>query len=134
MYPATASLRFVRSGAQQPPASTRRLTTHERGRLLGLALATSLASWLALIWQVLWLAKAGRLNSSAVKISLKAVMASAVMASGLYLALPWLYVVLTSDFTIMVSSILLGFIIYLISGHALGLTKAFLVSVKEQRA
>jgi putative peptidoglycan lipid II flippase len=100
----------------------------------GLALATSLVSWLTLVWQVGWLARAGRFNSSSVTIILKAVVAAAVMAACLYSVLPWLYAALPSDFIIMVSSVILGLSFYLVVGHALGMTKVLLASFKEQRA
>ena len=101
---------------------------------VGLALATSLVSWLTLVWQVGWLARAGRFNSSSVTIILKAVVAAAVMAACLYSVLPWLYAALPSDFIIMVSSVILGLSFYLVVGHALGMTKVLLASFKEQRA
>ena len=55
---------------------------------VGLALATSLVSWLALIWQAGWLVRAGRLNGKATKVILKAGLAAAVMVVGLHLCLP----------------------------------------------
>ncbi|MGB1528746.1 MAG: lipid II flippase MurJ, partial [Candidatus Puniceispirillaceae bacterium] len=100
---------------------------------VGLALATSLVSWLALIWQAGWLVRAGRLNGKATKVILKAGLASCVMAVGLYLCLPWLYVAFISESVIMIFSVVMGTSLYLIAGHLLGLTKAFLVSAKEQR-
>ena len=42
----------------------------------GSALATSLVSWLALIWQAGWLVRAGRLNGKATKVILKAGLAA----------------------------------------------------------
>ena len=57
-----------------------------------------------------------------------------VMAAGLYLCLPWLYVVFISESVIMIFSVVVGTSLYLIAGHLLGLTKDLLVSVKEQRA
>ena len=100
---------------------------------VGLALATSLVSWLALIWQAGWLVRAGRLNGKATKVILKAGLAAAVVAVGLYLCLPWLYVAFISESVIMIFSVVMGTSLYLIAGHLLGLTKAFLVSAKEQR-
>jgi hypothetical protein len=64
---------------------------------------------------------------------LKSGLAATVMAVGLYLCLPWLYVVFISELVIMIFSVVMGTSLYLISGHLLGLTKAFLVSAKEQR-
>ena len=101
---------------------------------VGLALATSLVSWLALIWQAGWLVRAGRLNSIATRVILKTGLAAAVMAAGLHLCLPWLDVAFVSESMIMIVSVVIGASLYLISGHLLGLTKAFLFSVKEQSA
>ena len=101
---------------------------------VGLALATSLVSWITVIWQAGWLVKAGRLNGIATKVILKAGLAAAAMAAGLYLCLPLLYVAFISESVIMIFSVVLGTSLYMISGHLLGLTKAFLVSAKEQRA
>ena len=101
---------------------------------VGLALATSLVSWLVLIWQAGWLACVGRLNGSAVTIIFKAVVAAAVMAAGLYLALSYLYLILSSDFIIMVCSVILGMCLYLVAGYILVLTKILLKIVKQQRA
>ena len=101
---------------------------------VGLALATSLVSWLALIWQAGWLVKAGRLNGIATKVILKAGLAASVMATGLYLCLPWQYAAFVSEQVIMIFSVVMGTSLYLIAGHLLGLTKSFLNSVKEQRA
>ena len=101
---------------------------------VGLALATSLVSWLALIWQAGWLVRAGRLNGKATKVILKAGLAAAVMAFGLYFCLPWLNAAFFSESAIMIFSVVLGASLYLVAGHLLGLTKALLVSVKEQRA
>ena len=101
---------------------------------VGLALSTSLVSWLALIWQAGWLVGAGRLNGIATKVILKAGLAASVMAAGLYLCLPWLYVVFISESVIMIFSVVMGTSLYLIVGHLLGLTKALLISMKEQRA
>jgi putative peptidoglycan lipid II flippase len=101
---------------------------------VGLALATSLVSWLALFWQAGWLVKAERLNGIAISIVLKAGLAAAVMAAGLYLCLPWLYVAFVSASMIMICSVIIGTSLYLIAAHLLGLTKALFVSVKEQRA
>ena len=101
---------------------------------VGLALATSLVSWLALIWQAGWLVRAGRLNGTATKVILKAGIAAAVMAAGVYFCLPLLYVVFVHDWMIMIFSVFMGTSLYLIAGHLLGLTKALLASIKEQRA
>ncbi len=101
---------------------------------VGLALATSLVSWLTLFWQAGWLVKAGRLNGIATKVILKAGLSAAVMAAGLYLSLPWMYLVFISESVIMISSVVIGTSLYLIAGHLLGLTKDLFVSVKEQRA
>ena len=101
---------------------------------VGLALATSLVLWLALIWQAGWLVSAGRLNGTATLVILKASLAAVVMAMALYLCLPWLYAASISETMIMIFSVVMGASLYLIVGHLLGLTKAFLVSVKEQRA
>ena len=98
---------------------------------VGLALATSLVSWLALIWQAGWLARAGRLNGIATRVILKSGLAAVVMATGLYLCLPWLNVIFVSESTIMVFSVVVGASLYLISGHLLGLTKALLDSIEE---
>ena len=101
---------------------------------VGLALATSLVSWITVIWQAGWLVKAGRLNGIATNVILKAGLSAAVMAAGLYLCLPWLYVVFISESVIMIFSVVMGTSLYLFAGHLLGLTKDLLVSVKEQRA
>ena len=101
---------------------------------VGLALATSLVSWLALIWQVGWLVRAGRLNGIAIKVILKAILAASMMAASLYFCLPWLYIGFISESMIMVFSVVLGASVYMIVGHFLGLTKAFLFNLKEQRA
>ena len=73
------------------------------------------------------------LNGKATKVILKAGLAAAVMAVGLHLCLPWLYVAFISESVIMIFSVVMGTSLYLIAGHLLGLTKAFLVSAKEQR-
>ena len=100
---------------------------------VGLALATSLVSWLTLIWQAGWLVKAGRLNGIATKVILKAGLSAAVMATGLKLCLPWLYFVFISEAVIMIFSVVMGISFYLSAGYLLGLTKDLVVSVKEQR-
>ena len=61
-------------------------------------------------------------------------LAATVMSVGLYLCLPWLYVAFISESVIMMFSVVMGTSLYLIAGHLLGLTRAFLVSLKEQRA
>ncbi len=101
---------------------------------VGLALATSLVSWLALLWQAGWLVRAGRLNGIATKIILKASLAATVMAAGLYLCLPWLYLAFVSESMIMILSVVIGATLYLVVAHLLGLIKVLLASAKEQRA
>ena len=64
---------------------------------VGLALATSLVSWLAFIWQAAWLAQARRLDGASLMVVLKAAFASGIMAAGLYAALPGLQTLLSSD-------------------------------------
>ena len=89
---------------------------------VGLALATSLVSWLTLIWQAGWLVRAGRLNGKATKVILKAGLAAAVMAVGLYLCLPWLFVTFVSESVIMIFSVVIGTSLYLIAGHLLAVS------------
>ena len=101
---------------------------------VGLALATSMVSWLALIWQAGWLIRAGRLNGTATKVILKAGIAAALMAAGVHFCLPLLDVVFVHEWMIMIFSVFMGTSLYLIAGHLLGLTKALLASIKEQRA
>ena len=95
---------------------------------VGLALATSVVSWLALVWQAAWLVRAGRLDGSAVKVVIKA-----VMAAGLYAGLPGLQIMLSSDLIVMVICVAAGMGLYVMAGHLLGLTKALFGSVSGQR-
>ena len=54
------------------------------------------------------------------------------MAVGLYLCLPWLYVAFILSLVIMIFSVVMGTSLYLIAGHLLGLTKAFLSAQKNK--
>ena len=74
------------------------------------------------------------MNGIAIRVILKAGLSATAMAVGLYLSLPWLKLTFVSESMIMISSVVMGISLYLVSGHLLGLTKALLVSVKEQRA
>ena len=100
---------------------------------VGLALATSLVSWLAFIWQVVWLVRARRLDGSSLIVVLKAVFASGIMAAGLYVVLPCLHSLLASDMLIMLICVGAGMCVYSLTAHLLGLTAALFGRAQRQR-
>ena len=100
---------------------------------VGLALATSLVSWLALIWQAAWLARARRLDGASLMVVLKAAFASGIMAAGLYAALPGLQTLLSSDLLVMLICVAAGMGLYGLAGHLLGLTTALFGRAERQR-
>ena len=100
---------------------------------VGLALATSLVSWLAFIWQVVWLIRARRLDGSSLIVVLKAVFASGIMAAGLYVVLPGLHSLLASDMLIMLICVGAGMCVYSLTAHLLGLTAALFGRAQRQR-
>ena len=99
---------------------------------VGLALATSLVSWLALIWQAAWLARARRLDGASLMVVLKAAFASGIMAAGLYAALPGLQTLLSSDLLVMLICVAAGMGFYGLAGHLLGLTTALFGRAERQ--
>ena len=100
---------------------------------VGLALATSVVSWLAFVWQAGWLVRAKRLDAAGLRVVLKSVLASAVMAAGLYAALPGLQALLTSDLVIMAVCVVAGLGLYGLVAHLLGLTTALFDRAHRQR-
>jgi len=100
---------------------------------VGLALATSIVSWLALVWQGVWLVRARRLDGAAGQVVFKSVLASAVMAAGLYACLPGIQALLASDVMVMLVCVATGMGLYLSAGHLLGLTRALFGRTGRQR-
>ena len=100
---------------------------------VGLALATSVVSWLAFVWQAGRLAGDGRLDRTAMLVVMKAVLASAVMATALFFVLTGLQATLQSDLVIMMICVGTGMAVYAASGHVLGLTKVLFSRSDRQR-
>ena len=100
---------------------------------VGLALATSIVSWLAFIWQMVWLTRARRLDGTSLMVVLKAALASGIMAAGLYAALPGLQALMSSDLLIMLICVVAGMGLYGLVGHMLGLTTALFGRAERQR-
>ena len=90
---------------------------------VGLALATVLVSWLGFIWHLVWLGRAGRLDSSAFPALGLSLLCSGIMAAGLYLLLPILNTVLSSSVLILILLVLSGGTVYFLSGWATGLLR-----------
>ena len=100
---------------------------------VGLALATSVVSWLAFVWQAAVLARAGRLDTAANMVVIKAVVASAVMAAVLAVVLASLQTIVQSDLIIMLICVGTGMVVYAAVGHLLGLSKVLFGRADRQR-
>ena len=90
---------------------------------VGLALATVFVSWLGFIWQLVWLWRAGRLDSSATRVFGLSLLCSGIMATGLYLLLPIVNAAFSSAVLILILLVLSGGIVYFVAGWLTGLLR-----------
>jgi putative peptidoglycan lipid II flippase len=90
---------------------------------VGLALATVLVSWMGFIWQLIWLGRAGRLESRPLRTIWLSGFCSAIMAVALYFLMPLVGTVISSQTGGLVVLVLSGGAIYFLTGWLTGLLR-----------
>ncbi len=90
---------------------------------VGLALATVLVSWMGFIWQLIWLGRAGRLESRPLRTIWFSSLCSAIMAVALYFLMPLVGTVISSQTGGLVVLVLSGGAIYFLTGWLTGLLR-----------
>lgn len=90
---------------------------------VGLALATVLVSWMGFIWQLIWLGRAGRLESRPLRTIWLSSLCSAIMAVALYFLMPLVGTVISSQTGGLVVLVLSGGAIYFLTGWLTGLLR-----------
>ncbi len=100
---------------------------------VGLALATSIVSWLAFTCQTLWLVHAGRLDSRPLYGVFLSFICAALMGLYLYLAAPALAVNFSSDRLVMACLVISGAGLYLGLGWLTGLLKLAFFTARRKK-
>ena len=90
---------------------------------VGLALATVLVSWMGFVWQLIWLGRAGRLETTPLRAIILSILCSAIMAAALYFLMPLVGAVISSQTGGMIVLVLSGAAIYFLAGWFTGLLR-----------
>ncbi|MEC7243845.1 MAG: oligosaccharide flippase family protein, partial [Pseudomonadota bacterium] len=90
---------------------------------VGLALATVLVSWMGFVWQLGWLARAERLDKTALRAVFLSLFCAGIMAGGLYFSAPFIQTALLDDRLVLIALVFLGAMIYFLMGWMTGLVR-----------